>query len=83
MNYHELKEEVLTWPRIGTKRAHPEYPCTKDEKTGFLATSDVYHAYEGIEEDVEKLKSQGYLVEFHGHESLVHECITKKYKHHE
>lgn len=67
-NYDELKEEILKWPRIG---------MVNDSVTGFVRGPDFSHIYPGIDDDVNRLISEGYLFEISDNNHL-HDSIKKK-----
>ena len=57
-NMEELKEEIKLWPRINpSSRQHVK-------QSGFVRNFDFNHIYKGIEDDVNILIDEGYLIEF-------------------
>ena len=72
-NYAELKEEILKWSRVGLQKQG-------DQKTsGYLRKNpDFNHIYPTIEQDVEKLLDEGYLMEFK--DKSICDKISKKNK---
>ena len=82
-NYHQLKNEILKWPRIGMKAADSEMKgggsnvmfssaLSKYDKTGFVRKFELSHTYPGIDNDIERLVREGYLIE------LTHKDVLKK-----
>ena len=71
-NYQELKNEVMRWNRVGMQndQGGATYKDSmffneshKFKSTGFARYFDHSHTYPGIDQDLDRLINEGYLIE--------------------